>query len=279
LCVKKLLFPVSLQSDELRKDFFFSDFCGILLVTALSGENERVYRMTASRFTFLALAAFAVFFRLTDTAISQPRLTLEKSTIDLGAIYQGDIKMVSLSMRNSGTDTLIISDVSTSCGCTTVKKPKRDLAPFEQTNLEVQYNSTGFQGQVTKLITILSNDFLDARATVTLKALVKTELEPVDRTYNVWFGNVTIDRPEKKQISYKNVSSQPLRISGAESRSRDVTVLSGPMLLQPNETGTADLIVTASKAGYGVADFKINFESKNQRSLNMKVTYVGVNPQ
>jgi hypothetical protein len=216
---------------------------------------------------------------VTHLTFSQPHLLLNTSTLELGTVYQGDTKAVTIPIRNTGTSTLVIRDVSTSCGCTSVKPIHKKVAPTRMTPLEVEINSNGLQGDLKKQIVILSNDPVSPSTIIVLKLTVKTDLEPLDKQYNLWLGNVTIGQTEKRRISYRNTSSQPFDISGAATSSPEVTLVTSTGTLHPNQVGTADLAVTPSHEGYAQSDLHINFSSKNQRSMTMVLTYIGIRGQ
>lgn len=51
---------------------------------------------------------------------------------------------------------LIITDATSSCGCTVPNPPKDPIAPGEKGELKVNFNGSG-QNQVTKTITVKAN--------------------------------------------------------------------------------------------------------------------------
>jgi rhodanese-related sulfurtransferase len=61
-------------------------------------------------------------------------------------------------LTNVGDETLTITDVVTSCGCTTTALAKRELAPTESVDLQATVNTTGFHGTVTRTVSVTSND-------------------------------------------------------------------------------------------------------------------------
>ncbi len=210
--------------------------------------------------------------------VSQPKLSLENSNFNLGTIYQGQTKKITILIRNSGTNDLIIKDVEAPCGCTTVTKPQKTLPPSERSNIDVEFNSTGFQGEEKKQVIIESNDPQSPSVVINLQCFVKTEIEPTDKMYNVWLGNIVVGSSVKKILSLKNISSQTLMLSKPNSNSQNLVINIDKSTIKPNEIANPELIVTALSAGYTQSEFQINLSSKNQPSLVMKVTYIGVNP-
>ena len=217
---------------------------------------------------FLALAAHVV--------LAQPHLSLERSTLDLGTIYQGEVKTISLLIRNTGNSALTIRDVSSSCNCTIAKIQKREIPPTDVTNLEVSFNSAGSQGSLKKQVFLQTNDPASPSALIVLKIMVMTELQPVDQQYNLWLGNVVVGRTERRRISYQNVSRHPLGILGGASGAPEVIVSAGPETLQPDQIGYAEIAVTPVHDGYTQTEFRIKLSSVKQQFMILKLTYIGV---
>jgi hypothetical protein len=90
--------------------------------------------------------------------VAQPRLTLATTQHDFGQIPPDRSVSYRFHARNTGTDTLTISDLKPSCGCTSTVVGRRTLAPGESTELEVSFNPAGLSGVVQKSVQVISND-------------------------------------------------------------------------------------------------------------------------
>jgi hypothetical protein len=75
---------------------------------------------------------FAISIFMASVSFSQPKISLDRPELDLGIVYGGARKKGRVVLKNIGTDTLKIMSVHTSCGCTTVKKPKDFLIPGDR---------------------------------------------------------------------------------------------------------------------------------------------------
>jgi hypothetical protein len=61
-------------------------------------------------------------------------------------------------VKNTGTNPLIISDASASCGCTVPKKPEKPIEPGGTGEIEVIFSpKPGQTGTQTKTVTVKSN--------------------------------------------------------------------------------------------------------------------------
>lgn len=86
-----------------------------------------------------------------------PVLEFEKDFHDFGRIIQGEKVSYSFKFTNSGKSDLIISKVSTSCGCTVPEFPKTPVRPGESNKIAVKFDSENRRGFQNKSITIISN--------------------------------------------------------------------------------------------------------------------------
>ena len=86
-----------------------------------------------------------------------PRFEFEEKVIEFGEISQGEkIKRI-FKFENVGNSDLIISDAKGSCGCTVPLWPKNPIAPGEEGEVEVVFDSNGKQGRQNKTITLIAN--------------------------------------------------------------------------------------------------------------------------
>ena len=78
-------------------------------------------------------------------------------TYDFGTVTEGEIVTQTFSFTNTGSEPLIISDAKGSCGCTVPSKPTAPIAPGEDGEITVQFNSKNKQGPRNQKVTITAN--------------------------------------------------------------------------------------------------------------------------
>ncbi len=88
---------------------------------------------------------------------SLPSFDFEEEVHDFGKIREGESVSYSFVFKNTGKSDLIISDVSTSCGCTVPSYPKTPIKPGQSSTIKVTFNSAGKHGFQTKNIVIAAN--------------------------------------------------------------------------------------------------------------------------
>ncbi len=86
-----------------------------------------------------------------------PVMTFEETVHDFGKMIQGEKGHYSFKFKNTGTADLLITRVSTSCGCTVGEYPRKPVKPGEEGVIKVTFDSTHKRGFQNKSVTILAN--------------------------------------------------------------------------------------------------------------------------
>lgn len=76
---------------------------------------------------------------------------------DFGNVIQGEQVTYNFKFINAGGSDLLISTVSTSCGCTVGKFPKEPIKPGEHGFIEVKFDTRRRKGTQRKTATVVSN--------------------------------------------------------------------------------------------------------------------------
>lgn len=97
---------------------------------------------------FIGLISFSVN--------AQAKIEFKSDTIDYGTVEKGSNGVRVFEFTNTGNEPLIISKVSSSCGCTIPKKPKDPILPGKTGEIEVKYD-TNRVNPIRKTITVISN--------------------------------------------------------------------------------------------------------------------------
>ncbi|MBB6459166.1 DUF1573 domain-containing protein [Flammeovirga kamogawensis] len=116
-------------------------------------------------------------FSEVENSGTQPEVSFDKDVIDFGIMKALDKEKGSFTITNNGTAELIIRKVKASCGCTATKPQKTQLAPGESTKLDVTFSAGNYNREVTKTISIVTNDPKNAEKTLSIKANVKSNEE------------------------------------------------------------------------------------------------------
>ena len=88
-----------------------------------------------------------------------PVFKFSEESFDFGNITEGDVVDHVFSFVNEGEAPLIISSATASCGCTVPVWPKTPIAPGEQGEIKVQFNSRSKPGVQNKTVTVTANTY------------------------------------------------------------------------------------------------------------------------
>jgi len=101
-----------------------------------------------------------------------PAITFERSEHDFGNIREGDVVATTFRFKNTGKKDLIIQTASGSCGCTVPVFPKTPIAPGQEEEIRVEYNSEGKSGLQDKSVTVVTN-CIPNTTSLRIKAMVQ----------------------------------------------------------------------------------------------------------
>ncbi|MFK5971904.1 MAG: DUF1573 domain-containing protein [Flavobacteriaceae bacterium] len=105
----------------------------------------------------IVLVLFIGLFGFSLTAQDKvAKIEFKTETVDYGEITKGADGIRVFEFTNTGNAPLIISKVSSSCGCTIPKKPEGPILPGKTGKIQVKYD-TNRVGPIRKAITVISN--------------------------------------------------------------------------------------------------------------------------
>jgi hypothetical protein len=100
---------------------------------------------------FVGLISFSI-----NAQAKVAKIEFKETTIDYGTIEKGANGVRTFEFTNTGTAPLVISKVSSSCGCTVPKSPKEPIMPGDTGEIEVKYDTKRVM-PIRKTITVESN--------------------------------------------------------------------------------------------------------------------------
>ncbi len=86
-----------------------------------------------------------------------PQAVIDENKLDFGTIFEGQKVKHSYVIRNTGDEALVLSNVRTSCGCTTASYTEQIL-PGQMGSVDIEFDSRGFANHIRKHIYVNSND-------------------------------------------------------------------------------------------------------------------------
>lgn len=213
---------------------------------------------------------------------AQPKITiLPRSVLDLGDIPSNDKVEYYATIRNDGTDTLRITDIKTSCGCTAalLKENKNIIAPRETVQISINYDTKDMDGKVTKFIEIYSNDTANPVQKILFSAFVIARLKIIPQ--NVMFNISNIDSQYTVNITLKNqMKDRPIKVLSVKSKLENLKISIKEKIIPPGKMQQMQVSYIPTKADFteGIIEittdlpqngkFEVKVFSFNQEKLN-----------
>lgn len=99
------------------------------------------------------------------------KITFNKKEHDFGVVNEGDVLETTFSFKNVGKSELIITDATSTCGCTVPDWPRQPIAAGETGEILVKFNTAGKPNKQSKTITLKTNT-AGGKETVVIRAEV-----------------------------------------------------------------------------------------------------------
>lgn len=99
------------------------------------------------------------------------KMTFGKKEHDFGTANEGDVLETTFNFTNTGKSELIITNATSTCGCTVPEYPKQPIMPGESGEILVKFNTSGKPNNQSKTVTLTTNTAV-GKETVVIKAQV-----------------------------------------------------------------------------------------------------------
>jgi hypothetical protein len=108
-----------------------------------------------------------------------PLIQFDHKEYNWGRVEAGEFVKHVFTVTNTGAQTLLITNVHPSCGCTTAGTWTREIPPGQTGTIPIQFNSAHYSGSapITKTIDVYSNAKDHPRETLFLRGLVRKSIE------------------------------------------------------------------------------------------------------
>src|ERR1044071_4645596 len=133
---------------------------------------------------FVSTAAYAT--ETTNTI--GPRIELAEPFYDFGRVPSEKIVSHDFIFTNTGDQALEISDVRSSCGCTTATNWNRRIDPGKTGSIPVLFNTGGMAGPVQKNLWVISNDSNQPNALILFSATIWKFIDAIPAIAAFTFG-------------------------------------------------------------------------------------------
>jgi hypothetical protein len=141
-----------------------------------------------------------------------PIIKFAELAYDFGKVDSGTVVKHDYAFTNTGDQTLVVTNVQPSCGCTTAGSWDKTVEPGKTGIIPIQFNSTGYGGAVVKSITVTCNDLTNGIVVLQLKG---TAWKPIDISPGFVMFNLSADVQTNETKAVKIVSNleEPVTVS------------------------------------------------------------------
>lgn len=193
-----------------------------------------------------------------------PRIAVDRALYDFGQIWEEQKVRHTFAVRNLGNTDLEISDVQSSCRCTSLVVTNRLLAPSEIGQIEVEYDSRGYRGKAEESVTITSNDPVRPTTVLSVYGHVLSIPKALPETLSI-----RDDIKQTEQIFIQSSSDPPVKIVSVTSNVAGIV----STIMQVKHQVTVKLEI-APNALNGISDAKVLIHTDSAQTPTIEVPIV-----
>lgn len=196
--------------------------------------------MTHSRITIGTCAALLVCAaagsQTTPAVRSTAKLVVvEGKTFDFGKVYRGSVMDRTLTLKNAGTDTLVMGSIGVSCGCTGAMVSAERIPPGGTGAVRITFNSKNFAGPVHKTVTLNSNGDSLGYTTIEFTASVIDEIGM--NPQSIILQGASVRSLSTATITVTNNGMAPLALTAFRTQLKGLVLKLPPAAIPPGGTG------------------------------------------
>ena len=190
---------------------------------------------------YAIVGGVVLFLSTASVWAGTPLIRTNPESFDFGYLPENAMAYKTFWLSNAGDDTLRISLVKPSCGCTTAPLDQKVIAPGDSVPLQVGFNSRHFNGVVNKVVHIHSNDASNTPADIFFTARVNQS----DPTITVEPVRVSLEEigKTKADVILENKSDAGYRPSFSEPPPPFLTCTFEPEVIPAGGKGELKVVV------------------------------------
>lgn len=233
------------------------------------------------RFTTSIIAAI-ITITLAAQAPKSP-IQFDSNEHNFGKIEEKDgIVKHTFYFMNTSSQNATISNILTSCGCTTVSYSTESIAPGETGELTVSFNPAGTEGEVIRELEVFTNQGRSIDRLLLMADVIPTPLGLEERyprvlaegirteTLQTNFGFMEHGKSETKSILLANIGTETTKIRVENSNKKSLLTIEAPTAVKPETVESVNVtysIPTTEKI-YGTLRDTLWVYANNVRSTN-----------
>ena len=209
--------------------------------------------MKQHKFTYLVIILM-LFSVAAHGQEGQSMLKFQSMVHNFGHIKEdGGEQLCSFSAINKGKDSIEVTEIETSCGCTSAQYTKGNIAPNEKFEVTVRFNPFNRPGRIDKHIFVMVSDS-EEPIRLTIEGFVQERERTIDELYPFdmggglrlrsnfhAFGYIEHGTTTEEHIGYVNTSMEPIIIDMEYTAQSGYLTVSHPTTIPAGATGDITL--------------------------------------
>jgi hypothetical protein len=196
------------------------------------------------------------FIYLQNKPQTPPKMLLSEVEWDFGVVKPNEKPTKVFTIKNEGVEDLLIERVRASCGCVKTSISTKRIKSGKSAELTVTFDTTGYDGKVSKDIFITSNDFQEPEKRMRVFVEVEHQPNPIFNLSPTEWDLSLLSRGDKPSLSLmiENTGDKDLVIDKLEvykHMSYNVTL---PLTILPQ--GKQEIILTYDSTGHELGEVR-----------------------
>jgi len=219
---------------------------------------KKIYRhaRTNTNRKLSALLLFILFVALFLAGCNKPdppKIALSEKSWYYGEVTPDERPSHEFTIKNEGEEVLVIESVFSSCPCVILDLSDDEIKPGDHVMLRTIFDPTGYEGEVSKDITIKSNDSQNPEKTI--KATIKVlrvpnpDIEISEQTFNL--GDVSKEEKALIDFTIFNTGDADLIIEEIVSEELFSHNLEIPLIIPPDKEFRGQLAIDTEQLKEG----------------------------
>ena len=199
-----------------------------------------------------------------------PKLALSEENWYYGEVKPDEIVSHTFILKNQGDEELVIESVYSSCGCVETELTKKNISAGKETELKAIFDPYGYEGEITKHVTIKSNDPEEPEKKIELSITVlhvpNPDMSLSRQMFNL--GDITVGASKDPSIQFtlSNNGDTDLIIEEFVMEEIFINELSFPIVVTSGEKFKVELTVDISQLSEGEFRKTIRIKSNDPQN-------------
>lgn len=184
-----------------------------------------------------------------------PKLILSEESWYFGELAPDQKPSHHFVITNEGEKALMIDSVYSSCACVTLELAEKEIPPGHETQLTATFDPYGYEGEVSKTITIKSNDSDNPEkkieVSITVQHVPNPDLVLSQQLFDL--GDISLAEKEKQtiQLTISNKGDAELIVEDIVMEEYFSHKIETPINIAPGENVQADIFLDISQLKEG----------------------------